>query len=70
MQDNGIGISKENHERVFKLFQRLNLIEDYPGSGLGLALCKRIVANHGGSIGIRSEEGEGATFIVTLPVAE
>lgn len=70
VQDNGIGISKENHDRVFKLFQRLNLTEEYPGTGLGLALCKRIVANHGGTIGIRSEEGEGATFMVSLPVAQ
>jgi signal transduction histidine kinase len=69
VQDNGIGISRENQERVFSLFQRLNLRDDYPGSGLGLSLCKRIVANHAGAIDIRSEEGMGSTFVVTLPEA-
>lgn len=60
--DNGIGISKEFHERIFKLFSRLNTIDKYKGSGIGLALCKRIVLNHGGNLSIESNIGQGSTF--------
>lgn len=64
--DNGIGIAAENHEKVFKLFQRLHVREEYPGTGLGLSLCQRIARNHGGEITLRSALGEGSEFTVLL----
>ena len=64
--DNGIGIAPENHARVFKLFQRLHVCNEYPGTGLGLALCQRIARNHGGHIDLASEFGRGAAFTVHL----
>ncbi|MEM9189978.1 MAG: ATP-binding protein [Myxococcota bacterium] len=68
VQDNGIGLNPEYSAKVFRMFQRLHTREEYPGTGIGLALCKRIVQRHGGSIGIDSTPGEGATFWFTLPV--
>ena len=67
ISDNGIGIAPEFHERIFGLFQRLHSYEAFPGSGLGLALCQRIVANHGDRIDLRSAPGEGSTFAFSLP---
>ena len=67
ISDNGIGIAPEFHERVFGLFQRLHSYEAFPGSGLGLTLCQRIVTNHGGRIDLRSAPGEGTTFSFHLP---
>ena len=67
VSDNGIGIDKEYNDRIFKMFQRLHNDEDIPGTGIGLAYCKRIVSRHGGDIHVESKVGEGATFIVTLP---
>ncbi|UWR23478.1 ATP-binding protein [Sulfitobacter sp. S190] len=67
VKDNGIGIDPSYAERVFSLFQRLHRAEDYEGTGLGLALCRRIAVTHGGGIEVISQEGEGAEFIVTLP---
>jgi chemotaxis family two-component system sensor kinase Cph1 len=67
VQDNGIGIAPEDHPRVFKIFDRLHTQEEYPGSGMGLAICKRIVERHGGQMGVESEPGNGATFYFTLP---
>lgn len=67
VSDNGIGIAKEYHDEIFKLFKRLHTSDQYPGTGLGLSTCKRIVDEHGGSIAIDSTVNEGSTFIVTFP---
>jgi signal transduction histidine kinase len=68
-KDNGIGFENEYSSRIFQIFQRLNGKSEYPGSGIGLAICKRIVEHHSGVISAESEEGKGASFIVILPVA-
>lgn len=64
--DNGIGISPEDQSKLFKAFQRLHRREEYPGTGLGLVTCKKIVENLGGKIWIKSEPGKGTTFHFTL----
>ncbi len=69
VRDNGIGIAAKNHERAFEVFRRLNPPDKFPGTGIGLALCRRIVRRHGGTIWIESELGEGTTFFFTLPEA-
>jgi len=67
--DNGIGIPAESRDRLFGLFQRVNPAAAHPGSGIGLAICKRIVERHGGRIWVESTPGEGSTFYFTLPRA-
>ncbi len=67
VKDNGIGISKENLEKVFEMFRRLHTREEYEGTGIGLATCKRIVATWGGDIWVESEEGQGSTFFFSVP---
>jgi len=65
--DNGIGLDPADRGRIFGMFQRLHTQEEYPGTGIGLAMCKRIVEAHGGEIAVESARGRGATFTVTLP---
>ncbi|HFB99715.1 MAG TPA: tetratricopeptide repeat protein [Phaeodactylibacter sp.] len=67
VKDNGIGISKENLEKVFEMFRRLHTRDEYEGTGIGLATCKRIVNTWGGDIWVASEEGEGSTFFFSVP---
>lgn len=67
--DNGIGIAPEYQEKVFEIFRRLHGREQYPGTGIGLTVCRKIVAHHGGQISVQSDQGKGATFRFTLPNA-
>jgi PAS domain S-box-containing protein len=68
VQDNGIGFDEKYRERIFQVFQRLHGRHEYEGTGVGLAICRKIAERHGGTIEARSRLGEGSTFIVTLPV--
>ena len=67
VEDNGMGISETNFDRIFEIFSRLHTEKDYDGTGIGLSVCKNIVKRHGGRIGVKSTPGKGSTFWFTLP---
>lgn len=69
IRDDGIGIDPAYHERIFRVFERLHTRREFDGTGLGLALCRKIVKRHGGEIWVHSREGDGATFTFSLPSA-
>jgi PAS domain S-box-containing protein len=69
LRDNGIGFAMEYHDRIFNLFQRLHRVEDYPGTGIGLAIVRKAIERSGGTVWAESVPGQGATFFLRLPLA-
>jgi signal transduction histidine kinase len=70
VKDNGIGFDSKYAEKIFNIFQRLHGQGQYPGTGIGLAICRKVVERHGGKIQAQSQEGAGALFTVTLPLRQ
>jgi signal transduction histidine kinase len=68
VEDNGIGFEPKYRDRIFQVFQRLHGRSEYEGTGIGLAICRKIVERHQGSLTVQSQPGEGAKFIVNLPI--
>jgi signal transduction histidine kinase len=70
ISDNGIGFPQDKSEKIFTMFQRLHSRDEFGGTGIGLALCKKVVLNHDGAIWAVAEPGNGATFFVRLPLQD
>ncbi|OJH39553.1 sensor histidine kinase [Cystobacter ferrugineus] len=70
VRDNGVGFEEKHTHRIFNVFQRLHGRSQYEGSGIGLAICRKIAERHGGTITARSTPGEGSTFHVSLPLRQ
>jgi signal transduction histidine kinase len=68
--DNGIGFDEKDRDRIFQMFQRLHSRIEFEGTGIGLSICRKIVEGHGGCLTAQSSPGQGATFIMTLPVTQ
>jgi signal transduction histidine kinase len=70
VRDNGIGFDEKYLDRIFQPFQRLHHIDEYEGTGIGLAICRKIIERHGGSLTAHSRPGQGAEFVVSLPASQ